>query len=667
MKTVYFREGQHYSSSNIESKFGLDTDKAKALINILKQYNVLKAVRRDKPEYSDLSDQDIIAGEIPDNSPDFTYQFTFVGVILLNNNILLVYPKYIDNNKEPFDELKTIIKVLEKYNQKEQLVHLYNGDAESKVFNKLAISLHILNDYYENGLYSNQQEIIEQNGEGEILWDKTINETYAIIKNNTPYYVDLFTVDNTENDLDYIRRLHAAIVTKCTRDLNDEKLLDLFDVSGAELTEQTVEDFGDKDYICYRLEQEIKTQFVTRKQNLLKTLYTYISEQSSNETDVSFSLYGTNSFNLVWEKACGSLFNNMLDGSWTIKRLKNAGLIDEKRVLTSDMSKTISDYIERPEWILFNNSVNYKGDLIPDMVMLKKTEKKGRSMFILDGKYYLIREKDGELEGNPGIQDVIKQYIYNAALRDFINIFDIKAVANAFVVPAIASKKKGISIENIGQISYWAIQKAGFKELPDVQVVMIDPELVWDRYLSNKPLSETEWDKLQLAPVENYLAEHEKSDSVPSDSKLALVGYMRDNYFDFIKDKDEFIFYFYATGEKNSRYVRYPLHPYIDSCSVFIGFRGNKEEFVAGKLEMLPIGRCNIIEVSADRLETELGEQGYQKTSSGAWTYYKVLVKKCSLSEITGQPIDKAFIETKIGQNGLNKVLFSGSPRVIEL
>lgn len=100
-------------------------------IGTLKKYNLLKTVRNDKPEYSDLSDQDIVIGEVPDDSSEFSYIFSFVGVILLDDLVLLCYPKYIDNDEEPFDKLKTVIKVIEKYNQKEQLVHLYNGEDAS--------------------------------------------------------------------------------------------------------------------------------------------------------------------------------------------------------------------------------------------------------------------------------------------------------------------------------------------------------------------------------------------------------------------------------------------------------------------------------------------------------------------------------------------------------
>ena len=92
MKTAYFREGQYYSLDNLCKKFSLDRESTKHHINTLKKYSVLKTVRKEKPEYSELSDQDIIIGEIPDDSSDFTYQFTFVGVILLDGLILFCYP-----------------------------------------------------------------------------------------------------------------------------------------------------------------------------------------------------------------------------------------------------------------------------------------------------------------------------------------------------------------------------------------------------------------------------------------------------------------------------------------------------------------------------------------------------------------------------------------------
>lgn len=51
----------------------------------------------------------------------------------------------------------------------------------------------LLQDYFENDVYSNTEEIIECNGSGEILWDKTINETFTLLSENRPYYTELQT------------------------------------------------------------------------------------------------------------------------------------------------------------------------------------------------------------------------------------------------------------------------------------------------------------------------------------------------------------------------------------------------------------------------------------------------------------------------------------------
>ena len=683
MKSAYFREGQHYNFSSLQNAFSLDAEKTRSRIHTLKRYNVLKTVRREQPEYSDLSDQDIIVGEIPDDSSAFSYQFTFVGVILLDDFVLKCYPKYIDIDakKEPesvFEKFKTVIKVIEKYNQKEQLVHLYNGEAESKVFNRLAISLHILHDYFDNGLYSNQEEIIEQNGDGEILWDKTINETFAFIKNNTPYYLETFTHDNTENDFDYIRRLHAAIVTKCTRDLNVENLLALFDLEGAELTEQTLDDFGDTDYIKYRLEREIKKQFVTRKQNLLKTLYTYISELSSNQSDVSFSLYGTNAFNLVWETACGAMFKNIYADSWTVQKMADENLLEKDFVTSENKTRCIADYVERPEWRVDGESVEYDGRLIPDIISLRKEKSGNTALYILDGKYYLLLVQNKKLRGNPGIEDVVKQYAYNAALKSFIDEFRIGEIANAFLIPALESETA--VNQNFADVPYWTAQHQGFKELPTLQVIKLKPSDVWSAYLGKANDTARVFDLIQKSPTANYLYHNENDDSIiqiTDGKKHILVGFLRKEYFDVVENCiasgiQDFPFYFYATGIERDRqkFTRYPMHPYIDSCTEIILYTEDKTQFIRGKLTITKSHRCKIDEMTAENLKRMIDNSPFKMNDwePKAKTYYVMTVENAVYSNNPYENIaDFQALESKIKENGLNDVLFRTSPKVIDV
>lgn len=669
LKPAYFREGQHYSFSDLQTVFCLDKENTTKRINVLKRFNILKTVRKNKPEFSELSDQDIVIGDVPDDSSEYAYQFTYVGVILLDSLIVLCYPKYIDNDKEPFEKLKTIFKVLEKYNQKEQLVHLYNGEAESKQFNQLAISLHILADYFENGLYSNQQEKIELNGDGEILWDKTINEPFAYIKNNTPYYLNYYTQDNTNNDYDYIRRLHAAVVSKCSRDLKQGKLLELFALEDAELTEEALDDFGDTDYIKYRLEQEIKNQFVTRKQRLLKTLYTYISEKQSNEMEDCFGLYGTNSFNLVWEKVCAELFGNVYDKSIKVSHLAKQKLIDESLCTDENKDKTVSDYIEKPEWKINGEIVKYTGDLIPDIISLRKEKSGNFAMYLLDGKYYLLSVNDGKLTGNPGIQDVVKQYAYNASLKSLIDEFRIGEIANAFLIPALESEDT-VTL-NYGEVPYWTVQHSGFKELPTLQVIKFLPDKVWQAYLKNTSELDSVLDEIQKSPTGNYLYHNENDNSIiqiNDGKKHILVGMIRKDVVREIinNGKKEFLFYFYATGNDKAtgKFIRYPLHPYIDSCTEFIGYTNDKKQFIHGTLKQV-YNRCRIDEMRSDTLSRILNEK-----RSNAETYYVVTVE--NLSEVSYVPYNEIIptnekLNELIKQNGLNDVLYKNSPKVIDV
>ena len=149
--------------------------------------NVLKLVNKtnDEAELTDLN-EDMEVFDIDFNDDSYFYVFTFVGVLSIGNIVLKSFPKYLLSKEEPFDEMKEIIRVLNKYDSDEHIINLYNGYDDQKEFNLLSLCLYLINDYFDNGLYTSEEEIIETNGEGEILWDNTINETFAIIIRNKP-------------------------------------------------------------------------------------------------------------------------------------------------------------------------------------------------------------------------------------------------------------------------------------------------------------------------------------------------------------------------------------------------------------------------------------------------------------------------------------------------
>ena len=183
--------------------------------------------------------------------------FTFVGVITIEGRVLKCYPKYLLDTTVPKTELKQVLKVLEKYNSKEQIIRMYNDTSDSSAFNMLAVMLFLLQDYFEYGIYTNTQDIIESNGSGNILWDKTINETFTLLSNNRPYYPELLTMKRVNDDFDFFKRLHECILTRCTEELRDADLLDLFDIIGVDISDDHIEDFGDKEYVLERIVKDM--------------------------------------------------------------------------------------------------------------------------------------------------------------------------------------------------------------------------------------------------------------------------------------------------------------------------------------------------------------------------------------------------------------------------
>lgn len=284
MKVVsrYVREQKRYTKNDLKSKFFFDEDGVEKFIKNLKAYGVLKSVKNtdDQLEMSDLVDDDVEITDETAESGDCLYVFTYVGVITCGSRVIKVYPKYLLSKKDDnvLDEMKQIVKVLERYSRsEEQIINVFNGDGENRSFNILAVILFLINDYYEYGIYTNSEDIIEVNGEGEILWGKTIDESFAMIEDNRPYYMELYTEKSVEDDMDYFKRLHECVLTECSRQLRDAQLDALFDMDAIELSEETLADFGDKEYVLERIIKELNLQFNTHRQILLKTLYAYVS------------------------------------------------------------------------------------------------------------------------------------------------------------------------------------------------------------------------------------------------------------------------------------------------------------------------------------------------------------------------------------------------------
>lgn len=469
MKVQIFKELKPYSFFELRSIFSVNDDELADILKSLALMNIVKRLSRDvsKVELEELLQIDNLE-EFNLQIEGNMYVFSYVGILIVGDMCLIIYPKYADNYladvNSNFKKLKQIISVIRKYKSKEQKIGL--GDQiESDDFNLLSIALELIYNYYEHGIYSNDKQIIEQNGDGEILWEKTINESTAYFSEKFPIYLDLFTLNQENNEQDYFRRLHAFIITEACNSLKD--ILGILDIECINISTEEINNFGSKDYIVYRINQELSTQFITFKQNILKLLRRYIEEDSSRALSDNISFVGTNSFNMVWEDVCSVVMDDCINRS-----IKELGLTYSKN---DKQSALLSDVISKPKWKHEESGRIHAASktLVPDIITIK-----GNKLSIFDAKYYQIKLDDNKVSNQPGVGDVTKQYLYELSYKDFAMENNLSIETNAFLIPTDGEEEI-----KLGTASIDIFHSLGNIHFHDIEVILKPCEEMYMIYL----------------------------------------------------------------------------------------------------------------------------------------------------------------------------------------
>ena len=471
MNIQILKELKPYSLFELENMFNVDEDDVRNILKSLSLMNIVKKLSKDtsKVELEELLDIESLE-ELNAQMESDMYVFKYVGILMVGEICLILYPKYSDrylsDETNNFKMLKQIVSVIRKYQSKEQKIGLGEGMDLSN-FNLLSITLELLNSYYEHGLYQNDRQIIEDNGDGEILWEKTINENTAYFSNGVPVYLDIFTINQESNEQDFFRRLHAFIITEACNRLKD--ILGILDIECLNLTSEKIESFGSIEFIVYRLNQELSNQFITQKQNILKLMKRYIEEDSSKNVSDTISFVGTNSFNLVWEDVCSVVMDDCIN-----KSIKELGLSYSKN---KKQSALVADVIAKPKWKHNESGKVYKAKktLVPDIITIK-----GNQLSIYDAKYYKIKLDDKEVKNQPGVGDITKQYLYELAFKEFAQENELSINANAFLMPTDGDKEI-----KLGTASMEIFHNLGDINLHDIEVILKPCEEMYSIYLND--------------------------------------------------------------------------------------------------------------------------------------------------------------------------------------
>lgn len=478
MTNGYFRELRQYSIKDISDILGISSiASTKDLIGKLLKSSILKAVSRSKNEYDRVDEYNEFVGDAISN-PRVSYVFNYVGIVVVDEYVVKCYPKYIRLTDKPEKEFKTILRVIQKANSENPVLDLTGGGDVSPQ-EGIALKLYILNEFYQRGFYVNEREVSEDNGEGEILWEETLEEqSYFIGKSviHTPIKTLLI-----EDDEDYFTNLHKCVLSQISRELEENGMNKLFELTPLYFTSITLADFDSTEHILYMLEREEREQYVTWKRVLIRALHAYVGINNTEKSGGRFELYGTNAFHVIWERVCKKIFSDCLNLPLKSLPTTLSELYSQKK------NYRLIDIIEKPIWygIRENSYVDAQDTFKPDLIGIYTSENQGNYEFwIFDAKYYYytFEKKKNSNEyiilGQPGVEDVAKQYMYEIVFRNFIKAQGYVMAHNIFLIPTEESTYY------FGNVRIVSLERFNNESLKTIEVVKINAEDAYRLYLN---------------------------------------------------------------------------------------------------------------------------------------------------------------------------------------
>lgn len=474
MRQVLVKELWACTPNTLSVKLDIDIERASLCIETLITRGVLKLrTDGDLHEY-EVDNQAIQRG---------MYQFVYVGLVVFEDIVIIVYPKYLNEADVTLVRLRQIVKVLRKNAGSFAEIAAINEEG-LKANDRLALMLTLIEMYGEYGLYENEERTLRQNGSGDINWERTIAKHDPYISNGTPIYFDYETNETARQTADYITRLHRFVLTESSVFMKESGLSELLGLDDIELSTDEREDLGDAATILYKLEQERGVQFVTWKQRLLELIVRYFNDEDMLVASDEVLCLGTTSFYHTWEEACCVALGDVAN-----KPIGGLGLT-LNQAWKACQSKTLKNIIPKPIWHRRINGetrdVSASTTLIPDALVVRKLG--GELCFgIFDAKYYTPLFGD-IVKGAPGVESITKQHLYQSAYRDFINDNGFTRVANVFLVPS-----RDNTIEELGWVDFNEVLETVEEPLVNkITMYALPADLIWDCYLRNKKLDDAE-------------------------------------------------------------------------------------------------------------------------------------------------------------------------------
>lgn len=361
-----------------------------------------KSVLLSKFSYKDL--QNFIQKGILVTEDNLFFKFAFVGVVSMNSSVFIIHPKVLKNETNEELDVKKTVQTLKKYSnlniQKFEGIDYFSIDPDNPDCSEMAIADFLINDFQRYGIYTVEQELVEQDGNGDVNWPLTILYTDPLFSKWQPIYLNTINhvlIDDNEHLTIAIHKWSLGYCLKKYSVLlgleSDKMYLDYV---------QDSNEIGSDEQLIRHLRSQLQLTYTDRGIRLLKSLLFLIVTKANSESDL-ISLYGTKKYSNIWEIICKKVVNDIYPA------LKKDHI-----------------FFPNPEWTILGKALETKSPLIPDIITINELTRK---YYLYDAKYYMI-EFNNSIKGEPGFKDILKQFQYQEHLEQKLGEME-----NGFLFP----------------------------------------------------------------------------------------------------------------------------------------------------------------------------------------------------------------------------------------
>lgn len=356
-----------------------------------------------------------------------------IGIrITSKEDYTILIPKYFldseeinEINNQTKDKLKKLFKAWNIYQKRRNsdLGAKFNDDDNLYDMN---ISLEIIKDFIEYGLYIEQENTTKITNTGKMNFKKTINLCNPLYTQQGPIYLDYITDTKKPNDQNFIRLVQSTVINEISDDFGW--------LIGFNFKFPIQKRIILNKKISLKLEQTLNQSFNSRKINLIKLLIKYIN---------------INSKGLIEGK---ELFIGVAYKFWE----------DMVDYVVGNVSKSeLKKYFYVKHAYVSDNNIQALPELRPDSIY-----KDENNIVIIDSKYYINNSL-------PDNDDINKQIIY------FLKAYEIfqqeKEFGNCFILPTdnISHKSKKEAKFDIEVTSTWLSINLIYANLNEILVYYI--------------------------------------------------------------------------------------------------------------------------------------------------------------------------------------------------